>query len=144
MLPALALQVAAWVTGPTRVLGMNIFDLHTQAVLLLVGVIGVQFYVFGCSLYLSSGDRPLGITSRLIKLDEGVLFFLLMAVLVVSFLSVIALFVAWAAGGYGGIHQANTLILEIHVLGTVGMAAFGLLSVHTLKKAFVGGAKCPG
>ena len=141
MLPALVLQIAAWLTGPTRFLGMNVFDLHTQAVLLLIGIIGVQFYVFGCSLYLSSGDRPLGITRWLIRLDEGVLFFLLLAVLAASVLSVVALFVAWAAGGYGGIHQANTLILEVHLLGTVGMAAFGLLSVHTLKKAFASAPK---
>ena len=81
----------------------------------------------------------MGITRWLIRLDEGVLFFLLLAVLAASILSVVALFVAWAAGGYGGIHKANTLILDVHLLGTVGMAAFGLLSVHTLKKAFASG-----
>ena len=123
---------------------MNVFDLHTQAILLLAGIIGVQFYIFGCSLYLASGDRPLWITRKLIRLDEGTLFFLLIAVLFVSLLSIGALFAVWAAGGYGGIHQANTLILVVHVLGTVGMAAFGLLSIHTLKKAFASGSVSAG
>ncbi len=136
MLPSLLLQTLAWAVGPTEVFGMNVFDLHSQAVLLLAGIIGVQFYIFGCSLYLASGDRSLWITKRIISLDEGVVFFLLSAVLFSTLLAISALLFTWVAGGFQGIHQANTLIFGMHWLGTLGMAAFGLLSIHTLKKAF--------
>lgn len=138
MIPSLLLQFVAWWTGPVKIGGMGIFDLHSQAILLMSGLIGVQLYIFGCSLYLASGDRPMGITTKLVQLNEGTLFFLLIGVLFASACMVAALVAVWAASGYQGIHKANTLILLVHILGTAGMAGVGLLSVHTLKKAFSG------
>jgi glycosyltransferase involved in cell wall biosynthesis len=136
MIPALILQFVAWCFGPIKIGGMGIFDLHSQSILLMAGLVGVQLYVFGCSLYLSSGDRPMRITAKLIQLNEGTLFFLLLGVLFASACMVTVLFAVWAASGYQGIHQANTLLFLVHILGTAGMAGVGLLSVHTLKKAF--------
>lgn len=136
MIPALFLQVLAWILGPVKVLGMSVFDLHSQALLLMMGLIGVQTYVFACSLFLASGDKPLRYTARLIQLDEGTLFFVLLGVTIASAVVVAALVLAWVASGYQGLHKANSLIMLVHLLGTVGMAGMGLLSVHTLKKAF--------
>ncbi len=135
LLPAAVLQAAAAFTGPLAVGKFNIFDIHSQAILLLMGIIGTQFYIFGCSLFLSTPDRPLAITRRLIDLNEGVLFFCLMTVLAVSGAVVMRLVIEWAGSGFGGLHHANHLLVAVHFIGTAVMTAIGLLSIHTLKKA---------
>lgn len=132
---AATLQAIAALTGPINVGKFNIFDIHSQALLLMMGIIGTQFYVFGCSLFLSTPDRPLPLTRRLIDLNEGVLFFCLIGVLAISAAVVIRLVLEWAGAGFGGLHAARQLLVAVHFIGTLVMAAIGLLSIHTLKKA---------
>jgi len=135
VVPAVILQVLAAFVGPISVGVFNVLDLHSQALLLMMGIIGTQFYIFGCSLFLSTPDQPLSLTQRLIDLDEGVLFFCLLSVLAVSAAVVICLVLAWAGSGFGGLHHANQLLVAVHFICTSIMGAVGLLSVHTLKKA---------
>lgn len=132
---ATLLQACAAILGPTSVAGLHIFDLHSQSLFLIAGVIGAQFYIFACSLFLVSPDRPQSLTRRLIHLDEGVLFFCLLGTLAACGLTVGALVWFWAASGFRGLHQANQLIAAAHFLGLAFIGALGLLSIHTLKKA---------
>ena len=129
------LQALALVTGPMAVGPFNIFDLHSQALLLLAAVLGTQIYVFGCSLYLRSPDKPLSMTRRLIEMSEGTLFFLLLAVMVACFLVGGGLVWVWARSGFAGLNHARDLLAIVHFLGVSAMAAIGQLSIHTLKKA---------
>lgn len=134
LVPATALQAIAAVTGPMSIWRFHIFDLHSQAILLLMGMMGAQFYVFGCSLYLSSSDQSTALTRRLIDLNEGTLFFTLLGVLAASGITVTALVVAWASSGFGGLHHASSLLVAVHFLGVTALGSIGLLSIHTLKK----------
>ena len=135
VLLATALQIVAWVLGPTAIGPFNVFDLHSQALLLLGGILGTQIYLFGCSLFLRSGDRPLALTRRLIGMDEGNLFFLLLGVLLACLALGGGLTFAWVRSGFAGLHQSNHLLASVHLLGVAATASLGLLSVHTLKKA---------
>lgn len=135
LIPATLLQAFAAITGPMSVWRFNIFDIHSQALLLLTGIVGTQIYIFGCSLYLSSRDQPLPLTRRLIVLDEGVLFFGLLGVLALSTITILALVMVWAGSGFGGLHHANRLLLAVHFLGVAAMGSIGLISIHTLKKS---------
>lgn len=89
------LQGLAAITGPLSLWRFNILDIHSQAILLLMGIVGTQFYVFGCSLYLPSLDKPTGITKRLLEL-ERILFYSLLGVLAANVIIVSALIVTWA------------------------------------------------
>lgn len=132
---ALVMQLIALISGPRAVGPFNVFDLHTQALLLLGGILGTQVYVFGCSLFLRSPDRPMRFTQRLIGMNEGNLFFLLLFVLAACLAVVLVLVLRWAMLGFAGLEESNTLLAIVHFLGTAMMAAVGLLSIHTLKKA---------
>lgn len=132
---ATILQACTLIFGPISIGGLNIFDLHSQALLLICGVIGAQFYIFGCSLYLGSKDQPMRITQRLINLDEGLLFFCLFGTLITCAITAAALLWLWAASGFGGLHHVNELLGAVHFLGLAVIGAVGLLSIHTLKKA---------
>lgn len=132
---SVVVQFAALLIGPTALGEFNIFDLHTQALALITGLVGAQFYVFGCSLYLRSNDTPGGFTKRLINLDEGVLFFLLVATLGGCGLTVMTLVFLWVQSGFSGLHHANHLLGVVHLLSLATTGAIGLLSVHTLKKS---------
>ena len=132
---ATILQACALIMGPTAIGHLNIFDLHSQAVLLIIGVVGAQFYIFGCSLFLASDDPPLRLTRWLIHLNEGVLFFCLLGTLTACAVLVGGLVWYWAASGFQGIHQANQLVAAAHFLLQAIVGAVGLLSIHTLKKA---------
>lgn len=129
--------LVAVIAGPTAIGPFNVFDVHTQAVLLLVGILGTQLYIFGCSLFLRSGDRPMVLTQRLIGMDESRLFFGLLGILAACVLLGGGLLMAWARAGFGGLQHTNQLLAAVHFLGVAVTAAFGLLSVHTLKKSQV-------
>ena len=52
------LQGLAILLGPTQFGEFNFFDMHSKALLLLAGITGMQFYVFGCILFLRErGNR---------------------------------------------------------------------------------------
>jgi glycosyltransferase involved in cell wall biosynthesis len=130
------LQITAFCTGPVSIGGMfHIFDLHSEALLLLAGIIGAQFYLFGCMLYLQSGDRPLGITRRLIHMDEGVLFFILLVT--VGACAALAAYIAvrWSLSGFENLHLARDLLFWSHPLAISTSFSVGLLGLHVLKKA---------
>lgn len=138
MVPATLVQILAAITGPVAVGPFNIFDLHSQALLLMAAIVGTQLYIFGCSLHLRGGDKPLAITEKFIHLNEGTLFFMLLGVLAAFVVTVASLVIVWAGRGFSGLHQANSLLVAVHLLGVLAMSGIGLLSIHTLKKARTG------
>lgn len=60
------LQLLALLIGPTAVFGLNVFDLHSKALLLLAGLNGAQLYLFSCVLFLREREVPTALTSKLI------------------------------------------------------------------------------
>jgi glycosyltransferase involved in cell wall biosynthesis len=128
------LQLAAMVMGPTEILGLNVFDIHSEALLLLGALCGTQFYLFSCFLYLRGKEKSTSLTRMLIRLDEGVLFFLLLALFGLVSLVVASIVVVWARSGYGGIDLSNRLIGIIHFLSVPGMLAIALLGIHVYQK----------
>ncbi|MBB5030505.1 glycosyltransferase family 2 protein [Prosthecobacter vanneervenii] len=130
------LQVTAFCTGPVSIGGVfHIFDLHSEALLLLAGIIGAQFYLFSCMLYLQSSDRSMGITQKLIHLDEGVLFFTLQATLGACALLAGYIGVRWTLSGFVNLHLARDLLFWSHPLAISISFSVGLLGLHILKKA---------
>ncbi len=130
------LQGIAAITGPVSVGGViHIFDIHSQTLLLLAAIIGAQLYLFGCVLYLQSKDEPLKLTQRLIQMDEGSLFFLLMSLLVCFGVVVLWIVAQWVLHRFSGLNHANELIVWAHFLCVPVTGALGLLGVHVLRKA---------
>lgn len=130
------LQITAFCTGPVSIGGVfHIFDLHSEALLLLAGIIGAQFYLFSCMLYLQSSDRPLGITRRLIHLDEGVLFFILLVTMGACAALAGYIAVRWSLSGFENLHLARDLLFWSHPLAISISFCVGLLGLHILKKA---------
>jgi len=129
------MQLVARITGPLEVGPFHIFDLHSQALLLLAGILGAQLYVFGCSLFLQTADKQLSLTRKLINMDEGNLFFLLLSVVVACLALGGNLIFIWMRSGFAGLHLANSLLASVHFLGLAATLSIGLLAVHTLKKS---------
>lgn len=131
---ATLLQLAARLIGPMGVGPFHIFDLHSQALLLLGGILGTQLYLFGCSLFLRTADPPQRVTRQLIMMDEGNLFFVLLTVLAACMVLGGGLVITWMRSGFAGLHQANHLLAAVHFLGVTATLSVGLLAIHTLKK----------
>ncbi|MCP4849635.1 MAG: glycosyltransferase family 2 protein [Verrucomicrobiaceae bacterium] len=131
---ATSLQVTAFIVGPLNLLGLNIFDLHSKLLLLLIGLAGIQFYVFSCVLYLKGGRSVLKLTQRFINLDEGVLFFWLLLTLGIQSLVIAWICVMWIWSGFKGLDLVNMLILAGHLLSQLSVLAIGLLGIHVLKR----------
>lgn len=129
------LQILATVLGPMQLLGLNVFDLHTKALLLLGAITGIQLYLFGCFLYLRSEERPLRITRKLINLDEGTLFFLLLALVAGECSAVGVIIVQWWLSDFGGLELMNVLLPMIHALAVPGLLTIALLGIHVFKKS---------
>ncbi len=133
---ASVLQAVAAFTGPVSLGGMvHIFDIHSQTLLLLVAIIGAQLYLFGCMLYLQSADEPLKFTRRLIQMDEGTLFFLLLSLMLGIGAVVLWIVAQWVLHRFSGLNHANELIVWAHFLCVPVIGALGMLGVHVLRKA---------
>ncbi len=132
---ATVLQGVGALTGPIKVVGMNVFDMHSQLLLLLAALLGVQLYLFGCMLFLRSNDKPLGVTRWLIEMHEGTLFFLLLSLLMALSSVILWLVVQWIGNHFAGLNHANSLIVFLHFLCVPALGTLGLLGVHVLRKA---------
>ena len=129
------LQILAILVGPTDFGGLNIFDMHSKALLLLVGITGMQLYVFSCILFLRERERPTKLTAGLIGIEEAPLFFLLLSVLVMEILLVGGVVLNWVMNNFANLDLANVLIGGIHFLGLPLMLAIALLGLHVFKKS---------
>ena len=130
------LQATAFFTGPVSLGGVfHIFNLHSQALLLLAGIIGAQFYLFSCMLFLQSDDPPLRITRKLIHLDEGVLFFTLLATVCGCAAVAAYIGIKWSLSGFENLNLARDLLFWSHPLAISISFSVGLLGLHILKKA---------
>ncbi len=132
---ATVLQAVGAFTGPINLVGLNIFDVHSQLLLLLTGLIGVQLYVLACMLFLRSDDARLPVTRWLIGMHEANLFFLLLSLLVAMLGVVLWLVAQWVGNHFAGLNHANALIVFLHFLCVPALASLGLLGVHVLRKA---------
>jgi len=130
-----ALQILAIIIGPTDIAGLNIFDMHSKALLLLAGITGMQLYVFSCILFLREREKPTALTAGLIGIDEAPLFFLLLSILVLEFLLVGGVVLNWFLNNFANLDLANVLIGAIHLLGMPLMLAIALLGVHVFKRS---------
>ncbi len=129
------LQIVAIILGPTEVAGLNVFDMHSKAVLLLAGITGMQLYVFSCILFLRERERPTPMTAKLIGIEEAPLFFLLLSILVMETVLVGGVVLNWVLNNFANLGLANVLIGGIHFLGLPLMLAIALLGLHVFKKS---------
>jgi glycosyltransferase involved in cell wall biosynthesis len=129
------LQVCAIALGPTEVGGLNIFDMHSKALLLLAGITGMQLYLFSCILFLRERERPTPLTASLIGIEEAPLFFLLLAILVMESVLVGGVVLNWTLNNFANLDLANVLVGGIHFLGLPLMLAIALLGLHVFKKS---------
>jgi len=130
------LQLLAAVTGPVQLGKMHIFDVHSQALLLLGGLSGAGLYVLGCFLSLPGNEPPLALTRKLVGLDEATLFFSLLAIFAANALVVGGLVVQWAMRDFSDLHAIRSLLTFIHFIGISLQLAIGLLGVHVFKKNY--------
>jgi glycosyltransferase involved in cell wall biosynthesis len=135
LLVSSALQFCALVTGPIKIAGLNIFDFHSQTLLLLAALTGTQLYLFSCVLYLRGKEKMTGITRKLISLDEGVLFFLLLFLFAAVGAVVAYIFASWMSADFGGLQLINILLILVHFLSVPGLLAIALLGIHVFKKS---------
>lgn len=129
------LQLIAVVAGPVTLGQLHVFDLHTKALLLLAGITGTQLYVFSLMLYLREREEPTPFTDKLLKIGEGELFFLLLAILLLEVGLVGGVVVNWVMNNFANLDLTNVLIPGIHLLGLPMMLAIGLLGLNVFRKS---------
>ncbi len=129
------LQGLAILLGPTQFGEFNFFDMHSKALLLLAGITGMQFYVFGCILFLREREKPMALTALLIGIEEAPLFFLLLSILILEFLLVGGVVLNWIMNNFANLDLANVIVGGIHFLGLPLMLAIALLGLHVFKKS---------
>ena len=129
------LQLLAWMMGPTKIGPFNVFDVHSQTLLLLGGLAGAQFYLLSLYLYIHEREKPLALTRKLLNADEGVLFFGLLCTFLADTILVGFFVLLWALQHFQGLGLVRALVTMVHVLGLSGTLAIGLLGAHILKKS---------
>lgn len=128
------LQLATLILGPIKVGIFNMFDVHSQALLLLGGLTGIQLYIFSCVLFLRGNERSTGITRKVLRMEEDSLFFILLGVLILEVLCVGMVAIRWGMLQFGGLDLAGVLLPVVHFLSIPGLWAIGLLAIHVFKK----------
>lgn len=129
------LQGIAWVLGPIALGPLNLFDMHSQALLLLGGLMGAQFYLFSWYLFMGSRAEPLPFTKHVLSLEEDILFFSLVGIGVTASVLVGFIFWQWIGASFRDLDLINSLLFIIHILSVPGILAIGSLGVHVFKKS---------
>ncbi len=129
------LQGVSLLAGPSELGKLNIFDVHTQTLLLLLGLVGTQVYILSCTLFVFEREKPLALTSKLIGLGEGPLFFVLLLTFLADIALMAGLVIYWAVQDFHGLDLMRTLLPGVHLLGCSGALALGLLGVHIFKRS---------
>lgn len=131
---ASVLQAVSAFTGLVSVAGLTFLGVHSQVLLLLAGLVGTQIYMLSAAMFLQKSEEPRAITRKLIEMDEGSLFFLLVTLLGSISLVISWLVIQWARSNFAGLDYASTLIVWLHFLAVPSMITFGMLGVHILRK----------
>jgi hypothetical protein len=129
------LQVLALLMGPVELGKFHIFDYHSHALLLMIGGVGTQIYLFGCSLYLLNNENPLRPTAFLLNMDESRLFFTLIVDFALCAGILAWLFFIWIQQNFGNLKLINPFLVMIHFILIIGFINIGMLGIHVLKKA---------
>ena len=137
LLSSTLLQGVAFIQGPVSIGPLNLFDIHSQALLLLAGLMGAQFYLFSWYLFLGSRAEPLPFTKHVLQLEEDILFFTLVGLGISAGLVVAFIFWQWFSSSFRDIDLINGLLVLVHGLSVPGILAIGLLGIHVFKKSEV-------
>lgn len=134
---AAVLQVIAMQVGIRPIFGMRVFGHHTQALLIPVGCVGAQLYVFSCHLYAtgSATARPSALTRRILGLDEALVLLLLLGLGAIGVLGFGWVVWRWSTTDFSYLNLLDVLLPLVHLLCALSFLAVGLLGVHILKKA---------
>lgn len=132
------LQATSAFTGLVNVAGLTFLGVHSQVLLLLAALVGTQIYMLSAAMFLQKSEEPRAITRKLIEMDEGSLFFLLVTLLGSISLVIGWLVIQWARSSFAGLDYASTLIVWLHFLAIPSMITFGMLGVHILRKGKLG------
>jgi glycosyltransferase involved in cell wall biosynthesis len=134
---AATLQLIAMYIGIQPVFGMHVFGHHTQALLIPVGCVGAQLYIFSCHVYATGGDSTgaSALTRRVLELDEGLVFFMLLGLGALGGIGVGWAVWQWGSQGFSNLDLLSILLPLVHALCALGFLAIGLLGVHIMKKA---------
>ena len=133
---AAVLQLVAMGVGIRPVLGMNVFGHHTQALLIPVGCVGAQLYIFACHVYATSGEMAgaSALTRRILQLDEAIVFLMLLVLGALGTLGVAWIVWQWRSQDFAHLDLLDRLLPLVHALSALGFLAVGLLGAHVMKK----------
>ena len=132
------LHALAFFMGPRQVLIFNVFDYHTQALLLVVGCAGTQIYLFSCYLFSAGSERCTVLTRRILALDEGHLFFLLVGLFAIEALGALGVVIKWMQADFAHLDMVRFMLLATHFMCVIGFVGVGLLGVHVLRNRLTG------
>ncbi|MGE3537859.1 MAG: glycosyltransferase family 2 protein [Candidatus Tectimicrobiota bacterium] len=131
-----ALLAALCALGPQWVLGkFALFDYHTLIFALLLGFVGAQLFGTGLLLHLRRPQPMDALASRLLRLHEGVLFWLLVSLGSGVGTGLGFVIWSWIQHGFANIAYLKFTLFLLYgatVLGSLGM---NLFYAHLLKRA---------
>lgn len=128
-------EVLSIITGPISLKGITIFDYHSKLIFLICLVLGIQCYLLSLSIYvLSPTEKPLLISSKLLKLSEETLFCFCCISVILICATLFCFFVFWGANSFQGIMLIKSLIDIAYGLLLICMTSFGLIQIHLLKR----------
>jgi len=130
------LQVVAFVIGPTRVGIFDVFDYHSQTLLIPAACAGIQLYLFSCFLFLSGHERCLKPTHLILSLDEAHLFFLILGLVSVEGMGFLFVLWEWYSSNFSGLNLISLLLFVTHFLCVFGFLIVGLLGVHVFRNRY--------
>ncbi len=133
LLFASLLQMLVLFVGPAEFLGLHVFDVHSQAILAMVGLAGSQFYLFSCAMFLYGREKPGRLTKHLLGIGEAHLLLCMLCLGLVGSLVIVGVVATWASNDFVGLAAMPWLIGTLHFVCLPSLWLFGLLGLHILK-----------
>jgi len=126
---SIAQAIASW-HGPLKLGIFDVFGLHTQALALLLSVLGVQMYFLGVLLFERVHDVPSRFTRWLLRLSEEQLFFSLLGACALGLCVVLGTVAIWWKSHFSGISSERVLLGSVHLSLILASMSLGLFAAH--------------
>ena len=133
LIASIFLQLLLYLIGPLKLFNLNIFDYHSQALLIPIGCFGTQLYLMSCYLFMSSNEKPTYLTKNILELKEVNLLLILIFLIFIKTFGLGIIFWEWSISNYANLNMIRIILLVIHYLCIIGFLTFGLLGIHLFK-----------
>jgi hypothetical protein len=121
--------------GPITLWHASVFGYHTAILAILLGFFGAQAFTYALVVQAASDKVPPIPGQALLKVEEGALFWSIVASVALLMALLVFLLVSWSNDGFASLGYLSLTLFVTYLITVVGSLAVGTFGAHMAKRA---------